>query len=157
VKCFFTFAILWVSLALQPNVRQEPRVVTAAQVNGTWESRFGTSRAGTIRILALGKQRLKVEFVGLYTYRLADGTKNVNTGEGQSIAIVEGNEATFKPDGAEDECLITIKFIKNALEVDQKGSCGFGLNVTLAGTYRRVSSRKPKFVLDELYAPKDKP
>lgn len=150
-------ATLWIGLALvQSNVPQQPKIVTAAQVNGTWESR-SAARNGTIRILALGKQRLKVEFIGLYTYRLADGTKNVNTGEGQSIAIIEGNEATFKPDGAEDECLITMKFIRNALQVEQKGSCGFGLNVTLAGTYRRISSRKPKFELDDLYVPKDKP
>src|SRR6185369_6044201 len=131
----------------QPNVLQQPKIVTAAQVNGTWESRSGNSRSGTIRILAQGKQRLKVEFVGLYSYRLPDGSKNVNTGEGQSIAIIEGTQATFKPDEAEAECLITMKFIKSALQVEQKGSCGFGLNVTLAGSYRRVSSRRPKFVL----------
>ena len=151
MKCILPLAILWVSLAfLQPNVPQQPKVVMAAQVNGTWQYRFGKSRSGTIRILALGKQRLKVEFIGLYTYPLADGTKNTNTnmGEGQSIAIIEGTQATFKPDEAEEECLITMNFIRGVLEVEQKGSCGFGLNVTLAGTYRRVSSRRPRFDLD---------
>jgi|SRR5215213_3969486 len=158
MKCFLPLAILWVSLALpQSNVSQQPKVVTAAQVNGTWEYRFRNSRSGTIKILALGKQRLKVEFIGLYTYPLPDGTNNVNTGEGQSIAIIEGTQATFKPDEAEEECLITMRFTKGVLEVDQKGACRFGLNVTLAGTYRRVSSRRPKFVLDYLYVPNDKP
>lgn len=157
MKCILPLAILWFSLAFsQPNVPQQAKVVTAAQVNGTWQSRFGKSRSGTIKILALGKQRLKVEFIGLYTYPLPDGTSNVNDGEGQSIAIIEGNEATFKPDEAEAECLITMKFTRGALQVEQKGSCGFGLNVTLAGTYRRVSSRRPRFVLDYLYVPNDK-
>jgi hypothetical protein len=62
-------------------------------------------------------------------------------GVGQSIAIIEGTQATFKPDEAEEECLITMNFTKGVLELEQKGSCGFGLNVTLAGTYRRVSSQ----------------
>jgi len=68
-----------------------------------------------------------------------------NTGEGSGIARIEGNEATFKPEDAEDECEIKMKFIKGKLEVKQEGICGFGHNVSAAGTYRRVSSRKPKF------------
>jgi hypothetical protein len=152
MKCLLPFAILWVSLALpQTNIAQQPKIVTAAQVNGTWAYRFRNSRSGTIRILALGKQRLKVEFIGLYTYPLDDGTKNTNTnmGEGQSIAIIEGNKATFKPDYAEAECLITMTFTRGVMEVEQSSFCGFGLNVTLAGTYRRVSSRRPRFLLDD--------
>lgn len=146
MKCILSLAILWVSLALpQSNVSQQPKVVTAAQVNGTWQFRFGRSRSGTIKILALGKQRLKVEFIGLYTYPLPDGTNNVNDGEGQSIAIIEGTRATFKPDEAEEECLITMNFTRGVMEVEQRGTCGFGLNVNLSGTYRRVSSRRPKF------------
>ena len=146
MKCILSLAILWVSLALpQSNVSQQPKVVTAAQVNGTWQYRFGKSRSGTIKILALGKQRLKVEFIGLYTYPLPDGTNNVNDGEGQSIAIIEGTRATFKPDEAEEECLITMNFTRGLMEVEQRGTCGFGLNVNLSGTYRRVSSRRPKF------------
>lgn len=150
MKRILPLAILLVSsLALpQTNVAQQRKVVTAAQVNGTWEYRFRESRHGTIKILALGKQRLKVEFIALYSYPLPDGTNNVNDGEGQSIAIIEGTRATFKPDEAEEECLITMNFTKGVLEVEQNGVCGFGLNVTLAGTYRRVSSRKPRFVLD---------
>jgi len=53
-----TLAVLWVSLVLVPaNVPQQSQIVTAAQVNGTWQSKFGTFRR-----LALGKQRLTVEF-----------------------------------------------------------------------------------------------
>ena len=136
-----TLAILWVSLVwLSPNVAQQPRVVTAAQVNGTWQSKFGS-----FKILALGKQRLKVQFEGEYLYRLADGTQMAHTGTGDGIAMIEGNEATFKPEGAEDGCEIRLKFLKGKLEVKQEGTCGFGHNVSAEGTYRRISSRKPKF------------
>lgn len=149
-----SFATLLISLALlQTNLPQQHKIVTAAQVNGTWEYRFGTSRHSTIKILALGKQRLKVEFIGLYFYKLPDGTGGANDATGQSIAIIEGNQATFKPDEGEEECLITMKFVSNRLQVKQKGSCGFGLNVTLAGTYRRISSRRPKFEFDDLNEP----
>jgi hypothetical protein len=136
-----TIAILWLSLLfVQPSVPPQQKIVTAAQVNGTWESKFGT-----FKILALGKQRLKVQFSGFYPYKLPDGTEMANTGEGDGIAIIEGTQATFKPEGAEVECAITMKFISRKLEVQQEGICGFGHNVTAAGTYRRVSSRRPKF------------
>lgn len=138
------FAILCFSLTLQQsNVSPKPKIVTAAQVNGTWESKLGR-----FKILALGKQRLKVEFSGYYPYRLADGTKMANTGEGDGIAIIEGEQATFKPEGAEDECAIKMKFAGRKLLVEQQGVCGFGHNVTADGTYRRVSSRRPKFGID---------
>ena len=136
-----TLAILWASLVLPcPSVAQQPQVVTAAQVNGTWQSKFGT-----FRILALGKQRLRVEFEGSYLYRLNDGTQMAHTGEGSGVATIEGNEAKFKPEDAEDGCEIRMKFIKGKLEVKQEGVCGFGHNVSAQGTYRRVSSRRPKF------------
>ena len=65
----------------------------------------------------------------------------VNTGEGEGIAFIEGDTAIFKPDGAEEECRITMKFTGGKLVVTQEGLCGFGHNVTAAGTYRKVSSR----------------
>lgn len=136
-----TIAILWSSfLVLQPVVPPPQKVVTAAQVNGMWESKFGT-----FKILALGKQKLKIQFSGIYAYKLADGSDMANTGDGEGIATIEGNQATFKPVGAEEECAITMKFTGGKLLVEQKGTCGFGHNVSAAGTYRRTSSRKPKF------------
>ena len=74
-----------------------------------------------------------------------------NTGEGSGIATIQGDTAVFKPDGAEDECQITMKFTGagkssgGKLIVTQQGICGFGHNVTADGAYRRVSARKPKF------------
>jgi len=113
--------------------------VTAAQVNGTWQSKFAE-----FKIWALGKQRLQVEFSGVYEYKSPQGP-SANTGEGSGIATIEGDTATFKPEGSEEECQITLKFTGDKLAVTQTGTCGFGRNVTAAGTYKKASAKKPTF------------
>lgn len=113
--------------------------VTAAQVNGTWRS-----KTGTFKVWALGKQRLQVEFFGVYEYKSSVGPM-ANTGEGSGIAFIEGDTATFKPEGSDEDCKITMKFREGKLIVEQEGGCGFGLNVTANGTYKKVSSGKPRF------------
>jgi hypothetical protein len=40
------------------------------------------------------------------------------------------------------------KFTGSKLVVTQTGTCGFGHNVTAAGTYKRVTAEKPKFDSD---------
>jgi hypothetical protein len=133
-------AVLSAGFLLQSNVPPRQKVVTAAQVNGTWES-----KTATFKILALGKQRLKVQFSGSYPYKLPDGTDMANTGDADGIAMIDGNQAMFKPEAPGEECAIAMKFVSGKLLVEQEGTCGFGHNVSAAGTYRRVSSRKPKF------------
>jgi hypothetical protein len=113
--------------------------VTAAQVNGTWKAKWGE-----FKIWALGHQRLQIEFSGVYEYKTPQ-SPSANTGEGSGIATIEGDTATFKPEGAEEECRITLKFAGNKLVVTQTGICGFGHNVTAAGTYQKISAKKPKF------------
>jgi hypothetical protein len=113
--------------------------VTAAQVNGTWKAKWGE-----FKIWALGHQRLQVEFSGVYEYKTPMGP-TANTGEGSGIATIEGDTAIFKPENAEDECRITLKFSGGKLVVTQTGICGFGHNVTAAGTYKKISAKKPKF------------
>ena len=113
--------------------------VTAAQVNGTWQL-----RNNEFKIWALGQQKLQIEFFGTYEYKSPAGPM-ANTGEGNKFARIEGDTAIFKPEGAEDECVITLKFAGGKLSVTQTGMCGFGHNVTAEGTYKRVSAKKPKF------------
>ena len=113
--------------------------VTAAQVNGIW-----SSKTGTFKVWALGKQRLQVEFSGVYEFKSSAGP-TANTGEGSGVAFIEGDTATFKPEGSYEECKITMKFRGGKLIVEQEGECGFGQNVTANGTYKKVSSEKPKF------------
>jgi len=135
----FILIILACSVApISQTVTSGQTVVTASQVNGTWES-----KRGEFKVRALGNQKLRVEFSGFYEY-VSQAGRMVNTGEGKGIAFIEGDTAIFKPDGAEEECRITMKFTGGKLFVTQEGICGFGLNVTAAGAYRKVSSRKGK-------------
>src|SRR5262245_37463256 len=116
--------------------------VTAAQVNGTWKT-----KSGEFKILSVGKRRLQVEFYGIYEYKSPHGPL-AHTGEGSGIATIEGDTAIFKPEGAEEECQITLKFNGGKLIVTQAGMCGFGHNVSAESTYKKVSSKKPIFGSD---------
>jgi hypothetical protein len=129
--------LLTAGMTLATSPRQN--IVTASQVNGTWRY-----RNNTFKVWALGNQKLKVEFFGTYEYKTSEGMM-ANTGTGDGTAHIEGDTASFKPDVSDDECKITMKFTKGKLVVDQAGICGFGHNVSAAGTYRKISSRKPKF------------
>jgi hypothetical protein len=118
---------------------QTPKVVKAAQANGTYRS-----YDNEIRILALGHNKLKVQFDGAYRTI----SKSVNTGYASGDATIDGNIATLDlPEfGA---CKITMVFLRNnRLKVTQEGSdadCGFGHNVYATGTYRKIRGGKPKF------------
>ena len=139
--CFTTTSLL-LSNSHQTNGFQQ-KIVTAAQVNGTWQY-----RSNTFKIWAMGQQKLKVEFEGVYQYKTPSGPM-ANMGSGSGIARIEGDTATFKPNDSElvldDECKITMRFTRGKLIVEQQGVCGFGHNVSASGTYRKVSRTKPKF------------
>lgn len=114
------------------------RRVTAAQVNGVY--RFYKS---TFRVLALGNNRLKVQFEGVYE----NIVKSVYLGYTEGIATIEGNVATLIPEGTQG-CKFTMTFLPGKLVVKQEGAdyeCGFGHNVYATGTYRKIRSGKPKF------------
>ena len=117
---------------------QNSKVVTAAQANGVY--RYYDSE---FRILALGHNKLKVQFDGIY-HTIA---KSVNMGYAMGEATIEGNVATFIPPDTQG-CKITMTFLPGKIVVKQDGSdadCGFGHNVYSTGTYRKIRSGKPKF------------
>jgi hypothetical protein len=139
----FVIAILCVAAAgwvipARRTMAQNSRVVTAAQANGVYKY-----YDNEFRILALGHNKLKVQFDGIY-HTLA---KSVNIGYASGEATIEGNVATFIPEDTQS-CKITMTFLAGKLEVKQDGddaTCGFGHNVYSTGTYRKVRSGKPKF------------
>ena len=121
---------------------ERDKSVTAAQVNGTWKN-----KSGEFKIWALAKQRLQVEFSGVYEYKTPHGLM-ANEGAGIGVATVQSDTAIFKPEGAEEECQITLRFVDSKLIVTQTGICGLGHNVTAEGTYKKTSSKKPIFESD---------
>ena len=90
-------------------------IVTAAQVNGTWRT-----KSGEFKVWALGKQRLQIEFSGSYEYESQAGPM-ANVGTGSGIAHIEGDTATFKPDGVEDDCAITMRIHARQVDSDPGG------------------------------------
>src|SRR5260370_41251282 len=131
-----------VAVSMVAEWAESDKSVTAAEVNGTWKT-----KGGEFKIWALGQQRLQVEFSGVYEYKTPQGP-SANSGEGSGIATIEGDTAIFKPEGAEEECQITLKFTGGKLVVTQTSICGFVHNVSAAGTYKKVSAKKPKFGSD---------
>jgi hypothetical protein len=116
------------------------RAVTAAQINGVYKS-----RGNDFRVLALGRNKLQVQFNGEWMTRY--GYPNI--GEAIGEATIDGNVATFVP-GETKNCKITMIFLPpSKMVVTQEGSdaaCGFGHNVMADGTYRRVKPGRPKWI-----------
>jgi len=116
------------------------RSVTSAQINGVYKY-----LRNDFRILALGHNKLKVQFNGEWMTR--GGYPNI--GEAIGEATIVGNVATFIP-GDTTKCKITLTFLdKSKMVVTQEGldaECGFGHNVMASGTYRRVKAGQPKFI-----------
>ena len=68
--------LLWLATAFPLTIRADTdKSVTAAQVNGTWKT-----KSGEFKVWALGKQRLQVEFSGVYEYKTSQGPM-ANEGE----------------------------------------------------------------------------
>jgi hypothetical protein len=114
--------------------------VTAAQINGVYKD-----GRNDFRVLALGHNRIKVQFNGEWMTR--GGYPNI--GEAIGEASIVGKVATFIP-GDTTKCKITMTFLPNdRMVVQQEGldaDCGFGHNVMATGSYRRVKAGKPKFI-----------
>lgn len=123
---------------------QTRRAVSGAEVTGT----FRDSSGSEFKILALGKGKLRAAFSGVYLFKMSNGEDMANTGEAAGEAEIVGDTATFESEDTE-ECTIVLKFLVGGkLKVTQKGTdaeCGFGVNVSAAGLYKKISSVKPKF------------
>lgn len=120
------------------------KVVTAAQVNGTWRE-VSSKPAGVTTefwIWATGNGQMKVEF-------FANNAVKKFSNTAIDMAAIDGITAVFKPaDAQSDEnspCVMTLKFSADKLIVTEKGECGWGAGVSAAGTYKKVSPKKPKF------------
>ena len=137
-------------LAFGANAQTGRNSVSAAEVNGSYRMNFKGKYKGSsndIKILALGKGRLRIAMDLIYPY-MVKGEMSANMGQLDGEATIKGDTAVY--DSSEfGTCKITIKFVRpGTITVSQEGSdfdCGFGHNVMSDGTYRKVSNRKPKF------------
>jgi len=130
---------------------QSRKSVSTAEVNGTFRSYYSGKFKGNyneVKILALGKGKLRVSFGLTYPYIDGTGGMMANVGIADGTATIEGDTAIFSSDEY-GECRITIKFVKRGtIEITQSGvdsECGFGNNVNAGGTYKKTSNAKPEF------------
>lgn len=134
------------------NAQTGRKSVPAAEVNGTFRYTFTAKKfkgsSSDIKIWALGGGKLKVGFDLIYPHLDGKGNLTANTGEGGGEASISGDTAVFESKEF-GTCKITIKFVRpGTINVGQEGTdadCGFGHNVTADGTYKKVSSKSPKF------------
>ncbi len=150
----FVLALLILILVSADGYAQRARSsVSGAEVTGTFEKRFTgkfKEHANRIDILALGGGKLKVAFDLLYPYTLENenGPMSAHLGSISGEASIKGDTAVLESN-ENGPCTITIKFVRpGQVTVTQSpadATCGFGHNVTSAGTYRKVSGKKPKF------------
>src|ERR1700674_4682542 len=87
-----------------------PQIITADQASGVY--RDGTSE---LRLLALGPDKLKIEFTIDWTiagYYANNDIYHPNTGDAVGETTIEGNEARFIS-GDTKKCTITLTFLTN--------------------------------------------
>ena len=145
--------LLFVFVVTNSEMLAQRKAVSGAEVTGTFRSSFTGKYKGNhndILIQALGGNKLKIEMSLVYPFQ-GDGELSANVGEASGEAVIKGDTAVFVPEySAEHQasCKITLKFSKPGTLVvttEENMSCGFGLNVSADGTYRKVSGAKPKF------------
>lgn len=145
----FVFASLFVMSAADASAQRA--AVSGKEVTGTFKYEFTGKYKGSwneIQIQALGNNKVKIGFDLTYPYTMANGDLMANVGNAVGEADIVGDEAVFtQSEGG--TCSIRVKFVKpGVIKVTQEqaeAGCGFGLNVSAEGTYKKVSSTKPKF------------
>ena len=132
--CKYYLVLLTAVSFLVTPILAADRSVSAAEANGTY--RDGKSE---IKLLALGGGRLKVQM---------DIVAPRDTGSASGEATIKNEVAVFVPPDT-DGCKLTLTFLPDGnLKVEQEGrpvDCGFGRMAPAEGTYKKVSSTKPKF------------
>jgi len=105
----------------------------SGDVTGTYKMK-DRGAAGVVLVQQTTNGRIK--FYINATYR-------TNTGELSGEVPLSGDATNYVD--KELDCTLSFNFMPGSLVLNQDGSCGMDLNVSAAGTYKRISSTPPKF------------
>lgn len=145
IGIIFVFLIVFIAAASETFAQRKS--VSGAEVTGTFST--GGEAANEVKILALGKGKLKVEFSLIYVRVLEDGEEIAYTGNPSGIADIVGDEAVLQLREDDNVCMIRIHFVEpGKIEVSENGDCAGlvgGMNVTSEGTYSKISNARPVF------------
>ena len=85
----------------------------------------------------------KIKFYLLALWVSYNNPDNIHNGELHGLVALQNGVAVYD----QDDCKLKFEFFSNRVRVTQfnDAGCGFGANVTAAGAYRKLDSRKPKF------------
>ena len=85
----------------------------------------------------------KIKFYLLALWVSHNNPENIHNGELQGVVALKSRLALYD----QDDCKLKFEFFSNRVRVTQlnDSGCGFGANVTAAGTYRKLDGKKPKF------------
>jgi hypothetical protein len=105
--------------------------------------RVSTGFAGVIEVTRIGPDRVLVDLSG------NKGSPSFNQGSFTAILTYENDMATYTPLEYDRSCVVTLKWLRNAIVVSQRAedantACGFGHAVAVDGVYRKISSKRPK-------------
>src|SRR5687768_15699327 len=121
----FAFAAM-MSLSFSADA-QTRASVSAVEVNGTFRMNFKGKFKDTsndIKILALGRGKIRVAMDLLYPYTLRGGERTANLGELDGEASIAGDTAVFESNEF-GNCRITIRFVRpGTIKVTQDAPIG---------------------------------
>lgn len=121
--------------------RSKTRTALPPSVTGHYGVR-NPSMENSLDVLLLPGGKVKIY---LYASWIGSAeTGNVNVGEIKSVVPFRNGRAVYES----GQCRIYFRFVRSRAIVKQTergGDCGFGLNVTATGTYRKRNGRTPKF------------
>lgn len=126
--------------------------VSGKEVTGTFRYQFTGKYKGSlseILIQALGGGKVKLGFDLIYPYTMNNGELMANVGQSVVEAKITGDKAVYFSNENDGKCEIIIHFVKpgviKVIQEQDGAGCGFGMNVSAQGTYKKLSSTKPDF------------
>lgn len=145
------FLLILLTICFAGNIFGQRKSVSAKEVTGTFRMNFtGKFKdfSNEIKISSIGSGKVKVSFELVYPHFDGSGNPSPNMGNAEGIAKISGDTAVYE-NNEFGSCKITIKFVKVGIikvtQEDSDADCGFGHNVSASGTYKKISSKKPKF------------
>jgi hypothetical protein len=124
---------------------QQPAHPTSRPVTGTYVVGPVWDPSCSLEVAAIHKDSVRVQ---LYC---THGPPGYHSGFMDARLPIRGNTLLHETSAANQLCRIRIRFDNARAAVTQDGSdiaCGFGGSVNVAGTYRRISRRQPRFDLN---------
>ena len=133
-------ALLLLTSSICAAQAQKLRPVTVKNVTGHYRLTKDEFR-NRLDVQQMAGGRIKFYLLALWvSYNNPD---NIHNGELNGVVALQSGIALYD----RDDCKLKFEFLSNRVRITQLNDegCGFGANVTGAGTYRNLDSKNPKF------------